>query len=120
MSDEMAIHLINISERTKGKTVEKCTYKQRYQFKRMGRGYSWSVKGKEYYNKKKYDPECKDRNFKKGTKKRTDKTQPLQDVIDQRNMRCRHDDNEGDESSEEEDANMISRIFYSKLSNREF
>ena len=34
----------------KCKTVEECKSKQRYHIDGKGRGYSWSVEGKEYYN----------------------------------------------------------------------
>lgn len=48
---EMAIDLAGQPEATrKCKTVEECHSKQRYHIDGKGRGYSWSVEGKEYYN----------------------------------------------------------------------
>ena len=48
---EMAIDLAGQpKEGKKCKTVEECVSKQRYHIDGKGRGYSWSVEGKVYYN----------------------------------------------------------------------
>jgi hypothetical protein len=49
---EMAIDLAGQPDNNKKcKTVEECVSKQKYHIDGKGRGYSWSVEGKEYYNR---------------------------------------------------------------------